>query len=72
MDLKHTPALAPPPGVIPNFINPESQADVFTITSSVFLAMMLSVFLMRMYANLLIKRKIRADDGGHCIMIHEL
>lgn len=73
MDLEHTPVLAPPPGVIPNFISPESQADVFTITSNIFLAMVLSVFLMRIYTNFWIKRKVRADDGSYeCIMSYTL
>ena len=65
MDLEHTPALASPPGVLPNFISPESQANIFVTTSSVFLAVMLLIFVMRMYANVWVKHKFRADDGRY-------
>ena len=65
MDPANTPALDPPPGVKPNFIDPVSQANIFIITSSIFLALMVTIFSLRLYVNLWIKRSFGADDGRY-------
>ena len=63
MDLANTPALAPPQGVEPNFANPVTRAYAFIITSTIFLALMMTVFTLRMYVNIWIRRNFGADDG---------
>jgi hypothetical protein len=55
-------AFPPPPGVKPNFVNPESRAYQARITIAVCSAVMLLFVGVRVYALLVITRKWAADD----------
>jgi hypothetical protein len=62
MDLDTTPAAAPPPGVVPNFVDPESRAHV---TVSISAVMILLVFIFaggRVVHNGFIMRSLKMDD----------
>ena len=61
--LTHFPALAPPAGVIPNFINPQSQALMVIVTSILCLVLIALISLLRFYTNLRIKKSLKADDS---------
>lgn len=61
--LKHTPALAPPRGVTPNFVNPQSQALMVVVTSSICLILIIIISSLRFYTNLWIKKSVKADDS---------
>ena len=63
--LYHIPALAPPPGVTPNFINPQSQALMVIVTSVLCLAFIIPISLLRFYTNLWIKKSLKADDSKY-------
>ncbi|KAL8685955.1 MAG: hypothetical protein Q9218_007442 [Villophora microphyllina] len=62
MDLYHTPALAPPPHTVPNFINPQSQALMVIVSSIICLALIIPVALLRFYTNLWIKKSPKVDE----------
>ncbi|KAL6718611.1 hypothetical protein ACLMJK_002845 [Lecanora helva] len=63
MDLLYqVPALAPPPGVRPNFVNPQSQALMVVIASIICFALIIPISLLRFYTNLWIKKSVKADD----------
>ena len=57
------PALAPPPGVTPNFINPQSQALMVIVTSILCLVLLILISLLRFYTNLWIKKSLKAEDS---------
>ncbi len=63
VDLSRTPALAPPPGVTPNFDDPvtrEHQVRAVTI----FTIVVAGVFVtLRIYTGAVINRHLRWDDG---------
>lgn len=61
--LTHFPALAPPAGVTPNFVNPQSQALMVVVTSILCLVLIIIISLLRFYTNLWIKKSIKADDS---------
>ncbi|KAL8671757.1 MAG: hypothetical protein Q9168_003752 [Polycauliona sp. 1 TL-2023] len=56
------PALPPPPGVSSNFDNPVTRGPDVVIASSICLALMLSLVLIRFYTKIAIKGKLRWDD----------
>ncbi|CAL8574676.1 hypothetical protein XPA_000631 [Xanthoria parietina] len=56
------PALQPPPGVQPNFDNPLTRGPDVVIASSICLALMLSLVVMRFYTKIAIKRRFGWDD----------
>lgn len=58
----NTPSLLPPQGVQPNFINPETMADVQLITTSVILAIALLFALNRLYIKVALISKVTWDD----------
>ena len=60
--LSNVPALLPPPGVQPNFVNPENQDTVFSIVTSTLFGIMVISFLNRLYAKLFSIRKYSWDD----------
>lgn len=62
MDLSKIPAVAPPPGVVPNFVNPPSQAYIPKIVIYVTLPLMVIFLGMRLYTRLK-KTKLGVDDG---------
>lgn len=56
-------ALAPPPpGVTPNFVNPESRGQQYVITSTICLALMISLLLLRLYSKHFISHTLSVDD----------
>ena len=61
--LTRTPALHPPHGVLPNFINPQSQALMVIIACAICLALITPISLIRFYTSLWIKRSFKADDS---------
>lgn len=61
--LTHIPALPPPPGITPNFSNPESQALMVTVTSIICLIMVIIISSLRFYTNAWIKKSLKADDS---------
>ena len=63
IDYAHTPALPPPPGVTPNFVDPESQANLFVSVTAVCIALMLPIVIMRLYSRVCITRSFAIDDG---------
>ena len=63
--LHHVPALAPPPGVKSNFINPESQALMVVVASVLCLALIIPISLLRFYTSLWIKKSLKADDSEY-------
>ena len=56
------PAATPPPGVIPNFTNPYSQANVLIIVGSVFVGLMVMFGIARLYVKAFVIRKATWDD----------
>lgn len=63
IDLARTPLIPPPPGVTPNFVNPESRADSFVIGTAICTSFLLPIVLMRLYLRLWINRSFAVDDG---------
>ena len=59
-DPTKTPSGIPPPGVIPNFVDPPTQAPVATIVTTVTLALMLVVVTLRLLADAWISRKLES------------
>ena len=63
IDLAHTPTIPPPPGVTPDFVNPQSRANSFVIGSAICTSFLLTIVLMRIYSRLWISRSFAVDDG---------
>ena len=61
-DVFKQPFHPPPPGVLLDYSHPQTQGRVMTITSSVFLGIMIVFVSIRAYTKLLIVRKITWDD----------
>ncbi|KAI1408106.1 hypothetical protein F5Y13DRAFT_205087 [Hypoxylon sp. FL1857] len=62
MDLSQLPGGAPPPGVVPNFDNPESIAPLCLIVIVITLPMMVIFLALRLYVRLWVSRTTGADD----------
>ena len=60
--LSGVPALAPPPGVQSNFVNPQNQSLSFYIVTSILFVAMVIFFSNRAYTKLFIVRKYSWDD----------
>lgn len=56
------PALPPPPGVIPNFTNPETQGPRLVVVGAVLLTFVLIALVNRVYTKLGILKKVSWDD----------
>jgi hypothetical protein len=56
------PAGMPPPGVIPNLVNPESRGSVMIIVGTIMLALMLVFSGLRFYTKIFIVGKTTWDD----------
>ena len=56
------PALMPPPGVVPNFLNPESHANQTIIACSIVTAAMILFLFARMYTKIHLTRSVGWDD----------
>ena len=62
----------PPPGVIQNFINPESQAPRVIIVAAVMTVIMTLFTSVRFYTKIFIKRKFTRDDGRFTNYMHDI
>ena len=67
IDLAHTPAMTPPPGVIPNFDNPQSRGGIVISVSAVCLGIMFPVVLIRLYQRLFVTRAMGLEDGWYSL-----
>ncbi len=65
MDLSKTPALAPPPGVTSNFVNPESRGNLILAFGVLSLALMIPFVTVRFCTKIWITRTLGADDGEY-------
>lgn len=61
-NLGNLPSAPPPPGVIPNFVNPETRAPILKIVTSIMLPLMMVFVLLRLYSNIWISRKLEKSD----------
>lgn len=62
LDLSKIPAAPPPPGIIPNFIDPPSLANMPRIFTYITLPPMILFLAMRMYVRIFVTHKIGLDD----------
>ncbi|KAI1121345.1 hypothetical protein F5Y10DRAFT_282568 [Nemania abortiva] len=62
MDPSRIPAAAPPSGVVPNFVNPESLAPICLIVIAITLPLMVIFLALRVYVRFWVSRKAGADD----------
>lgn len=62
---------SPPPGVTPNFINPESQGHLVVIVAAITLTFAVLAVLMRIYTRALIVRRLGWDDCEYSIFAGE-
>ena len=60
--LAELPALQPPPGVVPNFVDPVTNAHQLVGVVSVLLALMILFALNRFYTKIWITKKFTWDD----------
>ncbi len=60
--MAQTPASKPPPGVVPNFVDPPSGAPVLIAVGTVLLAIMLVFACIRFYVKAFVRRNVTADD----------
>ena len=63
VDLSTVPMQSPPPGHIPNFDNPpDSQAPIVIGTGVAFGSLSLIFVCLRVWTNMTVSKKLRADD----------
>jgi len=62
IDVWNTPSMAPPPGVIPNFIDPPSKSPMVRAGLFTILPLMIIVVALRVYTRIRITRAFGADD----------
>lgn len=62
IDVGKLPLAPPPPGVIPNLINPASRVNQIYAVSSAFLALMVIFVAIRFYAKLVLQKTRTWDD----------
>ncbi|RAH66072.1 NAD(P)-binding protein [Aspergillus aculeatinus CBS 121060] len=67
MDYYNTPAAAPPPGVVPNFVNPPSQRTTIIVLQSIFLFLALLAVSARVWVRTSIIKFWGAEDTT-CIL----
>ncbi|MCJ1342805.1 hypothetical protein MMC31_000994 [Peltigera leucophlebia] len=60
--LENYPALAPPAGIIPNFVDPYTRGPIIIIVGSILIALMMSFVVVRIYIKTCINRKVHWDD----------
>lgn len=62
MDLSQIPAVQPPEGVIPNFVDPPSLAVVYRVTIYIFMPLMSALVVLRLGTRFRQMHKLVADD----------
>ena len=60
--LASAPAGVPPPGVVPNFVNPHRNSLTLIVVGSVSVALMMCFVAVRIYTKVAIVRKYSPDD----------
>ena len=68
--LAMTPAGMPPPGVVPNLVNPDTQGPVLLIVGSILMFFMLLLASMRFFTKLFIVRHTTWDDCEFIRVMH--
>lgn len=61
--LSNMPSIPPPPGVIPNFQNPETSKNTQIISTGFILGLVVIFFFNRAYAKVFLMRKLTWDDA---------
>lgn len=61
-DLSKIPALDPPPGIMPNFLDPVSRANITVIPCAGIVAVMILFVFLRMYTKIYITHSTGWDD----------
>lgn len=69
LDYSKIPSAAPPPGVIPNFVNPVTNAPMITIVITILLPLTLLFVSMRVYSNLWVSHKFFKSDCRCCHLL---
>lgn len=59
---QRVPAIDPPPGVIPNFVNPESRMQGLIVTAICFTVIAGICVCLRMYTRMFLTRSVGWDD----------
>ena len=70
LDLSQLPALQPPPGVTPNFIDPYTRGPMLLALSAVAIGIMYFFVGIRFYSKFYIKREWSWDDGQFITQIY--
>lgn len=65
--LAKIPAAKPPPGVTPNFANPDSLVPLIMVVNTTFLAMATLFLALRIYMKTWVQRKWRLEDSQNRI-----
>jgi hypothetical protein len=60
--LANIPALPPPPGVVPNFMNPPTRAHQTQVVSAICLSLMCPLVALRVYCRLVVQHNWGIDD----------
>ena len=68
VSLSMIPALAPPHGTQPNFVDPASRAHGVITAFAIITAFMLTFVLTRMYTKALVTRALGWEDGKSTLM----
>jgi hypothetical protein len=58
-----TGVMQPPPGITPNFVNPESNAQEMYIAAVVPALVVIAIYLLRVYTSWFIIKRWYLDDG---------
>jgi hypothetical protein len=66
MDPSKLPAVPPPPGVVPNFNNPDNYKHHNIVLHTVVLTITSVAVLVRLYTRAIIKKKFGVDDCEFC------
>lgn len=61
--LSDIPIEAPPPGIMPNFINPETRAPIVIAITAICLALIWPAFGLRVYSKAYVSKSFGWDDG---------
>ena len=62
ISLKDIPKMPPPPGQTSNFVNPDNQAELTLIMSSIFIGLVLTFGGIRVYSRAYLARSFTKDD----------
>ena len=63
--LANLPAAPPPPGIIPNFVDPPTRVPVIVALEAVFITLMLLTVAMRIYVRLRVTKVWGFEDCKH-------